>query len=113
MSINYGGATTDPQPAPNRGTTIKVNKDTGAVSYVAGGLRTPHGIGWGPENGIFVTDNQGGWLPSSKLLHIKQGRFFNHYMNPAGPFDSRAGDPAGAVDAAERDRQLAEHADAT
>ncbi|WP_443677203.1 family 16 glycoside hydrolase [Micromonospora phytophila] len=89
VSINYGGNTTDPQPAPNRGTTIKVNKDTGAVSYVAGGLRTPHGIGWGPEKGIFVTDNQGGWLPASKLLHIKQDRFFNHYMNPAGPFDGK------------------------
>ncbi|GIJ55425.1 discoidin domain-containing protein [Virgisporangium aurantiacum] len=89
VSINYGGATTDPQPAPNRGTTIRVNRSTGAVEYMAGGLRTPHGIGFGPEGGIFVTDNQGGWLPSSKLLHIKQNRFFNHYMNPAGPFDNQ------------------------
>ncbi|TXS32910.1 hypothetical protein EAO70_00245 [Streptomyces sp. adm13(2018)] len=89
VSINYGGATTNPQPAPNRGTTVKVNRQTGEVSYVAGGLRTPNGIGWGPEGDIFVTDNQGGWLPSSKLLHVKQGRFFNHYMNPAGPFDGR------------------------
>jgi glucose/arabinose dehydrogenase len=88
VSIDYGGATTDPQLSPNRGTTLKVNRDTGQVSYVAGGLRTPHGIGWGPEDGLFVTDNQGGWLPSSKLLHIKQGRFFNHYMNPPGPFES-------------------------
>ena len=88
VAINYGGATTDPQPAPNRGTTIKVNKATGAVSYVAGGLRTPHGIGWGPEGGIFATDNQGGWLPVSKLVHVKQNRFFNHRMNPAGPFDA-------------------------
>ncbi|MFC8952727.1 lectin [Streptomyces sp. NPDC057101] len=89
VSINYGGATTDPQPAPNRGTTIKVNRLTGEVSYVAGGLRTPNGIGWGPEGGIFVTDNQGGWLPSSKLVHIKQGRFFNHHTNPDGPFDAQ------------------------
>ncbi|MFD3540246.1 ricin-type beta-trefoil lectin domain protein [Streptomyces sp. NPDC058662] len=89
VSINYGGATTDPQPAQNRGTTIKVNKQTGEVSYVAGGLRTPNGIGWGPEGDIFVTDNQGGWLPSSKLVHVKQGRFFNHYTNPDGPFDSQ------------------------
>ncbi|MET8258409.1 ricin-type beta-trefoil lectin domain protein [Micromonospora sp. NPDC005205] len=88
VSINSGGATTNPQPATNRGTTLKVNKDTGAVSYVAGGLRTPHGIGWGPEGGIFVTDNQGGWLPSSKLVHVKQGRFFNHFTTPAGPFDT-------------------------
>ncbi|MCA2217762.1 family 16 glycoside hydrolase [Jidongwangia harbinensis] len=89
VSINLGGATTDPQPAANRGTTVKVNRSNGQISYVAGGLRTPHGIGWGPEDGIFVTDNQGGWLPSSKLLHVKQDRFFNHYMNPAGPFDNR------------------------
>jgi hypothetical protein len=88
VAIDYGGATTDPQPAPNRGTTIKVNKATGAVSYVAGGLRTPHGIGWGPDGDVFVTDNQGGWLPSSKLVHVKQNRFFNHYMNPDGPFEA-------------------------
>ncbi|MDT0403450.1 MULTISPECIES: family 16 glycoside hydrolase [Streptomyces] len=88
VAINYGGATTDPQPAPGRGATIKVNKKTGKVSYLAGGLRTPNGIGWGPEGDIFATDNQGGWLPSSKLVHIKQDRFFNHYTNPAGPFDS-------------------------
>ncbi len=89
VSINYGGATTDPQPAQNRGTTIKVNRETGEVSYVAGGLRTPNGIGWGPEGDLFVTDNQGGWLPSSKLVHIRQNRFFNHYTNPDGPFDSQ------------------------
>ncbi|MGW5636490.1 family 16 glycoside hydrolase [Streptomyces sp. NPDC003832] len=89
VAINYGGATTDPQPAPNRGTTIKVNRKTGKVSYVAGGLRTPNGIGFGPGGDLFVTDNQGGWLPASKLVHIKQDRFFNHYTNPDGPFDAK------------------------
>ncbi|HEX5541333.1 MAG TPA: PA14 domain-containing protein, partial [Micromonospora sp.] len=86
VAINYGGASTNPQPAPNRGTTIRVNKKNGQVKYIAGGLRTPNGIGWGPEDEIFVTDNQGDWLPASKLLHIKQDRFFNHFTNPAGPF---------------------------
>ncbi|MCT4352280.1 RICIN domain-containing protein [Streptomyces sp. Je 1-79] len=89
VAINYGGATTDPQPAANRGTTIKVNKATGAVSSIVGGLRTPNGIGWGPGGDLFVTDNQGGWLPSPKLVHIKQNRFFNHYTNPDGPFDAQ------------------------
>ena len=89
VSINQGGATTVPQPAANRGTAIKVNRTNGQVSYIAGGLRTPDGIGWGPEGDIFVLDNQGGWLPSSKLLHIKQDRFFGHFMTPDGPFDSR------------------------
>ncbi|GAA2410871.1 hypothetical protein GCM10010191_19820 [Actinomadura vinacea] len=84
-----GGATADPQPVPNRGSALKINKSTGEVSYVAGGLRTPNGLGWGPEGDIFVTDNQGAYLPASKLLRIKKGAFFNHYTNPDGRFDSR------------------------
>jgi hypothetical protein len=84
-----GGASADPQPVPNRGSTLKINKRTGEVSYVAGGLRTPNGLGWGPEGDIFVTDNQGAYLPTSKLLRIKQGAFYNHHTNPDGPFDSQ------------------------
>ncbi|GID91506.1 hypothetical protein Adi01nite_09180 [Amorphoplanes digitatis] len=89
VSINLGGATTEPQGSPNRGTSLKINRTTGAVEYVAGGLRTPDGLGWGPEGDIFVTDNQGGWLPASKLVQIKPGRFFNHYTNPDGPYDGQ------------------------
>ncbi|MDI5982242.1 family 16 glycoside hydrolase [Amycolatopsis magusensis] len=84
-----GGASLDPQPAANRGSTLKIDKATGKVSYVAGGLRTPNGLGWGPEGDIFVTDNQGAYLPTSKLVHIKQGRFFNHHTNPDGPYDDQ------------------------
>ncbi|WP_344106299.1 family 16 glycoside hydrolase [Myceligenerans crystallogenes] len=87
VAINNGGATTDPQPAGNRGTAIRVDRDTGAITYVAGGLRTPNGMVRGPDGELFVMDNQGAWLPSSKLVHVKQGRFFNHFTNPAGPFD--------------------------
>ncbi|MEV6618667.1 family 16 glycoside hydrolase [Streptomyces sp. NPDC051051] len=87
VAIDLGGATTTPQPAPGRGTTYKVNAKTGRISPVAGGLRTPNGIGWGPDGGLFATDNQGGWLPSSKLVQIRQDRFFNHYTEPSGPFE--------------------------
>ncbi|MFE2459341.1 family 16 glycoside hydrolase [Streptomyces sp. NPDC059402] len=87
VAIDLGGATTTPQPAPNRGTTYKISKKTGKISPIAGGLRTPNGIGWGPGGGLFATDNQGGWLPASKLVQIKQDRFFNHYTEPAGPFE--------------------------
>jgi hypothetical protein len=89
VSIDLGGATTEPQGSPNRGTSLKINRSTGAVQYVAGGLRTPDGIGWGPDGDVFVLDNQGGWLPASKLVQIKQDRFFGHYTNPDGPFDNQ------------------------
>src|SRR5690625_3484657 len=91
VAIDPGGASTDPQPAEGRGTTIAVDRETGEVEFLAGGLRTPNGIGWGGSEGedLFVMDNQGDWLPSSKLVHIEEGRFFNHYTNPPGPFDDQ------------------------
>ena len=88
VAINNGGASTNPQPAQNRGSAIAINRSTGAVSFVAGGLRTPNGIALNADGELFATDNQGGWLPSSKLVQIKQDRFFNHYTNPAGMFDA-------------------------
>lgn len=89
VSINLGGATTDPQPVQGRGTSIVVNRRTGKVTTIAGGLRTPNGIGWGSGGDLYVTDNQGGWLPSSKLLKISKGAFYNHYTNPDGPYDDQ------------------------
>ncbi|MFI0238653.1 family 16 glycoside hydrolase [Streptomyces sp. NPDC016845] len=89
VAINYGGATTTPQPVAGRGTTYKISKRTGKLHAVAGGLRTPNGIAWGPEGSIFTADNQGGWLPASKLVQIKQDRFFNHYTEPSGLFDDK------------------------
>ena len=88
VAINNGGATTSPQPATNRGTTIKINRQSGAVTFVASGLRTPNGITLSDDGELFGTDNQGAWLPASKLIQIKQGGFYNHKTNPAGPFDS-------------------------
>ncbi len=97
VSIDLGGASTVPQGSNDRGTHLKINKDTGAVEYVAGGLRTPHGIGWGPEEEIFVTDNQGGWLPANKLIHIQPGRFYNHFTTgpdgQPGRFDDQRPTP--------------------
>ncbi|SDE11464.1 family 16 glycoside hydrolase [Nocardioides lianchengensis] len=84
VSINLGGATTVPQGSHDRGTHITVDKETGEIEYVAGGLRTPHGMGRGPDGEILVTDNQGGWLPASKLVEIKPGRFFNHFTTGPG-----------------------------
>lgn len=92
VSINLGGATTVPQGSHDRGTHITVDKETGEVEYVAGGLRTPHGMGWGPDGEIFVTDNQGGWLPASKLLEIRPGRFYNHFTTGPGGTKGRFDD---------------------
>lgn len=62
--------------APLRGSVIKVHIDTGETEIVAGGLRTPNGIGFGPDKSILITDNQGEWLPANKLIHLQPEGFY-------------------------------------
>jgi cytochrome c len=78
IAINPGGASTRPQ-IPDRGKVLKISATTGEITYIARGLRTPNGIGLGVDDEIFVADNQGDWLPSSKILHITEGAFFNSF----------------------------------
>ncbi|MBL8860007.1 MAG: DUF1080 domain-containing protein [Planctomycetes bacterium] len=75
IAIDPGGKSTQPQ-VPGRGSTLRVNIESGATETVAHGLRTPNGIGLGPNGDIFLTDNQGDWLPSSKLLRLETGAFY-------------------------------------
>ncbi len=70
-----------------RGTVVKINVSNKSIEYLISGLRTPDGLGWGPDGSLFVTDNQGAWLPSSKLIHVTNKRFFG--LQPV-----ETGDPA-------------------
>lgn len=80
-AINPGGSSTKPQN-PDRGKVIEIAKD-GTYRFIADGLRTPNGIGFGYNGDIYVTDNQGDWLPSSKVLLVKEGAFYGSYsVNP-------------------------------
>ncbi|MDX1406534.1 MAG: family 16 glycoside hydrolase [Saprospiraceae bacterium] len=74
-AINPGGASTDPQ-IPDRGKVAKISATDGSVEFVAHGLRTPNGIGTGVDGELFVADNQGDWLPSSKIVHVKAGAWY-------------------------------------
>lgn len=74
-AINPGGASTRPQ-IPDRGKAIKISKKDGTVEFIASGLRTPNGINFGVDDELFIADNQGDWLPSSKIVHVSPGAWF-------------------------------------
>lgn len=74
-AIEPGGASTKPQ-LKDRGKVIQVNLKTGELEFIASGLRTPNGIGIGYNGELFVADNEGDWLPSSKINHIREGAWF-------------------------------------
>lgn len=67
-----------PNP-PNRGTLYRINARTGEIQWIAGGFRTPNGVEVARDGQAFVTDNQGAWMPASKLNAPRQGRFYGHY----------------------------------
>lgn len=74
-AIEPGGASTNPQ-IPDRGKAIRINRETGELEFVAHGLRTPNGVGEGVDGELFIADNQGDWLPASKIVHVKEGSFY-------------------------------------
>lgn len=62
---------------PYRGCVLRWTPDGKTIPW-AFGLRTPNGLGWDLEGNLFVTDNQGDWVGTSKLYHVKRGRFYGH-----------------------------------
>jgi cytochrome c len=75
IGIEPGGKSSNPQ-MPDRGKVIKVSKKDGSFELLAHGLRTPNGIGVGVDGELFIADNQGDWLPSCKIVHVKKGAFY-------------------------------------
>jgi hypothetical protein len=66
---------------PHQGTMLKVSKDGSKLEVYASGLRAPNGAGMGPHDELTVSDNQGHWMPASKLNLVKKGGFYG--MMPA------------------------------
>jgi cytochrome c len=75
IAIDPGGRSTQPQ-VPDRGSVIRMDPEAGTYEIVARGLRTPNGIGFGAGGDIYITDNQGDWLPVSKVLPLIEGAFY-------------------------------------
>ena len=87
IQILPGGASGKNQPM-DRGKAIRINRHTGVYEFIAHGLRTPNGVGIGIDDELFIADNQGDWLPSSKILHVEKGDFFG---SRAVDFEGTAG----------------------
>lgn len=69
---------------PDRGHVIRADIATGDVERIAGGLRTPNGLALAPNGDLFVTDNQGDWIPSSKLIRVRRGERYG-WRAPMAP----------------------------
>jgi hypothetical protein len=67
--------------SPFQGTMLKVSKDGSKMEIIATGLRAPNGMAVGPHGELTVSDNQGHWMPASKLDWVEKGGFYG--MTPS------------------------------
>ncbi len=60
-----------------RGWALKITPE-GKVIPVCAGMRSPCGIGANAAGDMFATDQQGDWIGTCSLLHLRPGVFFGH-----------------------------------
>lgn len=74
MYSKGGEYTNDDEP----GNLIRVSPDGKNQESIATGFRAPNGVTITPDNQIFVSDNQGNWMPANKINLIKKGGFYGY-----------------------------------
>jgi hypothetical protein len=78
LNVGFGGG--HQSKAPWRGWIVKITPK-GDLVPLSTGLRSPNGVNISPDGELFYTDNQGEWVASNKLQHVRPGEFYSH---PAG-----------------------------
>lgn len=73
-----GGETTMGATVSTRGWAVRIDPATGRMTKIADGLRSPDGVGMGPDGEMFYTDNQGDYVATNKLCHLTEGGFYGH-----------------------------------
>lgn len=51
---------------------------SGDLIPVCAGMRSPSGVGANAAGDMFYTDQQGNWVPTNSLHHMREGAFFHH-----------------------------------
>ena len=60
------------------GAVLRVSKDGGKLDVYATGLRNPNGMGVSPAGEVTAADNQGEWVPASRLDLVEPGEFLGY-----------------------------------
>jgi hypothetical protein len=78
LNVGFGGG--HQSKAPWRGWCVKITPQGKLIPW-ATGLRSPNGINFNPDGDLFYCDNQGEWVATCKMNHVRPGEYYGH---PAG-----------------------------
>lgn len=87
----YFFKTGDPE-LPSGGCLLKVSKDGGKVETFATGFRHPIGMGMSPTGIVTGADQEGNWMPATRIDQYKPGGFYgdmraHHRPTPPTTYD--------------------------
>ena len=77
------GQRVDPK-YPMNGGIVRVSADGSQAELIAHGIRVANGMAVGPNDEIVCGDNQGNWIPSSRLNLIRLGGFYGFVPHAHG-----------------------------
>ncbi len=63
---------------PEGGTVVKVSKDGSKLEVIATGFRNPNGLGVSPKGVVTAADQQGTWVPETRLDVVQKGGFYGY-----------------------------------
>jgi len=75
LNVGFGGG--HQSKSPWRGWCVQVTPKGEMIPF-ATGLRSPNGVNFSPEGDLFYCDNQGEWVATNKMHHIRKGDNFGH-----------------------------------
>ena len=58
------------------GTIMRLAKDGSKLEVIATGFRNPNGMGMSPDGIVTAADNQGNWVPETRIDVVKPGGFY-------------------------------------
>ena len=62
--------------SPHQGTMMRVSKDGSKLEVIATGLRAPNGVTVSPRDEVYFSDNEGNYIPTSKISLVRPGNLF-------------------------------------
>jgi hypothetical protein len=60
------------------GSLLRISADGAKLEVIATGFRNPNGLGVGPDDTVTVADQEGNWVPSTRLDLIHPGGFYGY-----------------------------------
>jgi hypothetical protein len=72
------GGNLGPAKHAHHGAFLRITADGNRIEVVATGLRAPNGMGIGPNDEFSSSDNEGNWVPTSRVNLMRPGGFYGH-----------------------------------